>query len=115
MDALMSDLDRQVSGIDCGKPDFSEDPEDHDPLNEWVIDCGDPECCMNFAPHFRSECYTPEMYEAYVVAMENECEAGGDHDWQTFREKYGEDADGNRGEWREYEGCAKCKRLKGEL
>lgn len=46
---------------------------------------------------------------------DDSCEAGGEHEWQTFREKYGEDADGNRGEWREYEGCAKCKRLKDEL
>ena len=30
---------------------------------EWVTDCGDPDCCMNFAPHFRWECYTPEMVE----------------------------------------------------
>lgn len=64
----MSDLDRQASGIDSGEPDFWDDEaEDDDPLHEWVMDCGDPKCCMNFAPHFRSECYTPEMYEAYVA------------------------------------------------
>lgn len=42
-----------------------------DPLGEWVMDCGDPECCMNFAPHYRHECYTPEMYEAYVAEVES--------------------------------------------
>jgi hypothetical protein len=38
-----------------------DDGEDSD---EWVHDCGDPNCCMNFAPHLRSECHTPEMIEA---------------------------------------------------
>ncbi len=47
-----------------------EDDECSDPLNEWVMDCGDPNCCMNFAPHFRSECHTPEMIEAMNAAYE---------------------------------------------
>lgn len=38
-----------------------------------------------------------------------------DHVWQWTREKYGEDADGNRGVWQEYEFCTKCHALKGEL
>lgn len=42
------------------------DNDDCEEKDEWVLDCGSAECCMNFAPHFRSECYTPEMYEAYV-------------------------------------------------
>ena len=50
----------------------SSSSEDDDPLREWVMDCGDPKCCMNFAPHYRHECYTPEMYEAYVAEMEKE-------------------------------------------
>lgn len=40
--------------------------DEDEPEDEYTHDCGDPECCMNFAPHFRSECYTPEMYEAMV-------------------------------------------------
>jgi len=53
---------------------WSDDMDDDvdDPLGEWVLDCGDPECCMNFAPHYRHECYTPEMYEAAVAAAEAE-------------------------------------------
>lgn len=70
----MSDLDRQASGIDSGEPDFWDADEldhiAHDyPLDEWVMDCGDPKCCMNFAPHYRNECYTPEMYDAYCDEM----------------------------------------------
>jgi hypothetical protein len=44
--------------------------EDDDPLKEYVTDCGDPRCCMNFAPHYRHECYTPEMYEAFIAEVE---------------------------------------------
>ena len=28
-------------------------------------------CVMNYQPHFPSECYTPEMYEAYVAEVES--------------------------------------------
>ena len=69
-------------GTDCGHwfddydhPDefdreyYDSLPEDDVPLKEWVMDCGDPKCCMNFAPHYRHECYTPEMYEAYVAEV----------------------------------------------
>jgi hypothetical protein len=38
----------------------------------WVMDCGDPNCCMNFAPHFRHECYTPEMYEAMLAEQQSD-------------------------------------------
>ncbi len=39
----------------------------------------------------------------YVCAVDGKpCE------FQTVRYKYGEDLDGNRGEWREYERCRKC-------
>lgn len=51
--------------------DWDEDDEDKD---EWVFDCGDPNCCMNFAPHFRSECYTPEMYDAMAEEAEREAD-----------------------------------------
>lgn len=54
------------------EPDDDWDADDDEDSDEWVYDCGDPECCMNFAPHFRSECYTPEMYEAMVAEAENE-------------------------------------------
>jgi len=62
---------------DCGRSycvcyENCAEPDDDDPLGEWVIDCGDPECCMNFAPHYRHECYTPEMYEAYMAEVEAE-------------------------------------------
>jgi hypothetical protein len=50
----------------------SDDLEEKD---EWVLDCGDPNCCMNFGYHFRSECYTPEMYEAMVAEAESESPA----------------------------------------
>lgn len=40
------------------------DSDDMEERDEWVFDCRDPGCCMNFAPHFRSECHTPEMIEA---------------------------------------------------
>lgn len=52
-----------------------EDDYDDDPvesvLGEFVWDCGNEYCCMNFQPHYRSECYTPDEYEAYV----EECSA----------------------------------------
>jgi hypothetical protein len=52
--------------IDDERYERSGEDDPWDMTNEWVEDCGDPECCMNFAPHFRSECCTPEMYEAMV-------------------------------------------------
>jgi hypothetical protein len=39
-------------------------PEDDDPEKEWVLDCGLKNCCMP-GYHFRYECHTPEMIEAY--------------------------------------------------
>ena len=45
-------------------------PEDDDPEKEWVLDCGLEGCCMP-GYHFRYECHTPEMIEAYHA----ECEA----------------------------------------
>lgn len=54
--------------------DEDEDWDDYDrfdedePEDEWVYDCGDANCIMNYQPHFRSECHTPEM----VQAMEEE-------------------------------------------
>lgn len=33
---------------------------------------------------------------------------GGDHDWRDERERYGEDADGNRGTWQHFKRCTKC-------
>jgi hypothetical protein len=49
---------------DCGFDD------DDDPENEWVLNCGLEGCCMP-GYHFRYECHTPEMIEAYNA----ECEA----------------------------------------
>jgi hypothetical protein len=58
---------------DEGFYDWDDDDEnDIDPESEWVLDCGNANCCMNFAPHYRSECYTPEDYEAFVAEMEAE-------------------------------------------
>lgn len=54
---------------DWDSDDWDADDEESD---EWVLDCGDPECCMNFTYHFRSECYTPEMYEAAIAEAESE-------------------------------------------
>lgn len=48
--------------------------DDLEEADEWVLDCGDPNCCMNFTYHYRSECYTPEMYEAYVAEVSKEDE-----------------------------------------
>lgn len=45
----------------------------------------------------------------------DECEAGGDHEMVSGRERYGDDADGNRGIWIEVEYCRKCKQESGEL
>jgi hypothetical protein len=45
----------------------------------------------------------------------DECDAGGDHEWETFQESYGEDRDGNRGIWVSYEGCRKCRTRRDEL
>ena len=37
------------------------------------------------------------------------CEGlASEHEWEEQREKYGEDADGNRGVWCTYERCRKC-------
>jgi hypothetical protein len=55
--------------------------------DEWVMDCGDPNCCMNFAPHFRSECYTPEMYEAYVEETTGGNQSGLPTDGDALRER----------------------------
>lgn len=49
--------------------DFEDDPAES-VLGEFVWDCGNADCCMNFQPHYRSECYTPDEYDAYV----EECE-----------------------------------------
>lgn len=73
----MTAMEQNAMGTDCGHwyDDYGPDgelEEDDDPLQEWVMDCGDPNCCMNFAPHYRQECYTPEMYEAHVAEMEEE-------------------------------------------
>lgn len=64
----------EVNGWEEDDDDWVDDVEEDvdDPLDEWVMDCGDPTCCMNFAPHYRHECYTPEMYEAAVAAAEAE-------------------------------------------
>lgn len=50
-------LDEEAEDFDEDLDRF-DDPDDED---EYVLDCGDPDCCMNFGFHFRSECYTPEM------------------------------------------------------
>lgn len=41
------------------------DDDDLDDEHEFVSDCGDPRCLMNFAHHMRSECHTQEMIDAY--------------------------------------------------
>jgi hypothetical protein len=43
----------------------------------------------------------PNEFCAYQTA---EC----DHDWLVERERYGDDADGNRGVWRNFKRCTKC-------
>lgn len=37
-----------------------------------------------------------------------QCIDGDSHDWREVRERYGEDADGNRGTWIYFKRCAKC-------
>jgi len=46
------------------------DEEDDNPENEWVLDCGLKGCLMP-GYHFRHECHTAEMLEAFNA----ECEA----------------------------------------
>lgn len=43
--------------------------DDLDDEHEFVNDCGNPKCLMNFGPHMRSECHTVEM----IVAYERHC------------------------------------------
>jgi hypothetical protein len=50
-----------------GVDDFYDDDPVESMLGEFVWDCGNKDCCMNFQPHYRSECYTPDEYEAYVT------------------------------------------------
>lgn len=71
-------------------PDEWTDDDDED-ADEWVYDCGDPECCMNFAPHFRSECHTPEMYEQQARRAEREGKHCPDGDWVGDKEPGGMD------------------------
>lgn len=33
---------------------------------------------------------------------------GKPHDWQEYRERYGDDRDGNRGTWMTFKACSKC-------
>lgn len=54
------------------------DDDDMEDADEWVLDCGDPNCCMP-GYHFRSECHTPEMMEAqYEEAERDASSAAGD-------------------------------------
>lgn len=53
-------------------------PEDDDPEKEWVLDCGLEGCCMP-GYHFRSECHTPEMIEAYAAECGAHDSARGEH------------------------------------
>jgi hypothetical protein len=62
-----------MSGMGEFDPPDVETEDDAD--QAWVVDCGDANCCMNFAPHFRHECYTPEMYEAMVADSQNDANA----------------------------------------
>jgi hypothetical protein len=66
---------------------------DEDLLNEFVDDCGDPNCCMNFAPHSRGECYTPEMYESAVRTAERGGKRCADGDWPGDKEPGGNDCE----------------------
>lgn len=61
---------------------------------------------------------SPDQFEQECAREDAEylCPAGGgDHEWVHGRERYGDDADGNRGIWIEVEYCRKCKQEKGEL
>lgn len=51
--------------------DDDEPPEREE--EEWVVDCGYPNCCMP-GPHFRSECHNAEDIEAQQIVSE------GDHE-----------------------------------
>ena len=54
---------------------------------------------------------SPDQFDQDCAREDAEylCPAGGgDCEWVHAREKYGEDADGNRGIWTEYEFCRKC-------
>lgn len=56
--------------------DDQDDPSDDDydeEEDEFVLDCGDPECLMP-GPHFLSECHTAEMVDAYYETLEKEQE-----------------------------------------
>lgn len=68
--------------------EWSDEDEEED---EWVLDCGDPNCCMNFGYHFRSECHTPEMVEAQARAAERGGKRCPDGDWVGDREPGGMD------------------------
>ncbi len=76
-------------------PDFDDErdesdywPDDDDDKDEWVLDCGMKDCCMP-GYHFRSECYTPEMYESSVRAAERGGKRCPDGDWAGDREPGG--------------------------
>lgn len=56
-----------------------------------------------------SEAVEAELARLAGEDAEHLCPAGGgDCEWVRAREKYGEDADGNRGVWIVYEFCRKC-------
>lgn len=57
---------------------------------------------------------TPEVlaeYDAIEQRVEDGdlCSVDGEpHDWESIREEYGADRDGNRGVWYTYKACRKC-------
>lgn len=64
-----------------GEPSY-DGYDDYDPvesvLGEFVWDCGNADCFMNFQPHYRSECYTPDEYEDYVGECSTHTSQGND-------------------------------------
>lgn len=58
---------------DCEEDDDFDDLDDDfdgEPLDEMVLDCGDPNCCMP-GEHLRSECHTASDIEAMYAEHES--------------------------------------------
>lgn len=51
--------------------DDDEDSLEGAPHDPFVLDCGNPDCCMP-AGHFLSECFTAEDMKIWMEELENE-------------------------------------------
>lgn len=78
----------------------------------YSVDSKSYDLAVHFLPPAATEKAKRRLAQAIQDSVEEHCACicsdGEDHDWQEKRERYGEDADGNRGVWQNYKQCAKC-------